>query len=129
MSNEYKEWAPLQNLSGKIIIEKLEDSDEGLIIYLKFPLDSIHHGKSVQIKFDALIAYRNMDESYRAKTFNTVGGFKGNLYTVNLSSWLKWLHDESLGFYEDSKIEHYAIITEADCIDVLSEFPPEVSWS
>ena len=129
MTNKYKTWSLLHGYAGKILVEKLEDTDEGLIIYLNFPSDSINHGESVEVLFDSYIAYRNMNESYRAKTFSNVGGFKGSFYIVNSSSWLKWLHDESMGFYTSSEILHYSIITEADCIDILSEFPPEVSWN
>ena len=127
-SEVYKEWSLLPEVSGKVLIDKLEDSEEGLTISLRFPSYSTLHGQKVQLLFDSYVAYRNMDESYRARTFDVAGGFKGSLYLVEGSSWLKWLHKESLGIYQDDLINHYSIITEADCIDVLSEYKPAVNW-
>ena len=69
-----------------------------------------------------------MDEGYRIRTWRRTGGFQNSLYLIDNSFWLKWLHEESLGFYQDCCITHYTVITITDCIDVLSEFPPEVTW-
>lgn len=126
--NTYGSWSPIQGLDGQVLIEKLEDTDTGLTIYLKISDDPEGHERKAMIRFDPYVAYRNMDESYRARTFNDTGGFDGSFYIVSSSSWLNWLHEESVGFYRDREIVHYSIFTEADCIDVLSEFPPEVSW-
>jgi hypothetical protein len=128
INETYKEWLTFLKISGKVLVDKLEDTEEGLSIFLSFPSYSTFKGKKVQIRFDAYIAYRNMDESYRAKTFNETGGFKESLYLIEGSKWLRWLHDESVGIYQDNDIKHYTIITEADCVDILSEFPPEVIW-
>lgn len=129
VTNEmYKKWLTSLKISGKVIIDKLEDTEEGLSIFLSFSSYSVLKGKKVQISFDSYIAYRNMDESYRAKTFNETGGFKESLYVIEGSKWLRWLHDESAGIYKDDDIKHYTIITEADCVDILSEFPPKVVW-
>jgi len=126
--NKYEAWSPLQVTAGRVLVEKLVDENEGLVIHLSFPYDPSYNEKIMVIQFSPYIAYRNMDESYRAKTVSDTGGFADSLYTVKSSSWLNWLHEESLGFYESSEIVHYSIITEADFIDVLSEFAPKVSW-
>ncbi len=69
-----------------------------------------------------------MDEGYRVRTWSMTGGFQHSLYVVKNSTWLKWLHEESLTYYQDCDIAHYVIFTETDCMDILSEFPPEVTW-
>ncbi len=120
--DKYQSWIPSPNVTGKVIVERLEDTDDGLSIHLRM-LDN--DSQSI-VLFDSYISYRNMDESYRTKTFSEVGGFDASLYIVKNSSWIKWLHEESLGFYTDREITHYSIITAADCIDVLSEFEPEI---
>lgn len=120
----YTPWEPLEGLSGRMLVEKLEDTNKGLAIYLNLLNDP--ENRQLKILFDPYIAYRNMDESYRAKTFSEKGGFKNSLNIVCSSTWIDWLHDESLGYYKNSDIVHYTIITAADCIDVLSEFPPQV---
>lgn len=120
--NIYSIWQPIQELKGRVLINRIEDTDDGLAIY-------IHHSKSkkkFKILFDPYVAYRNMDESYRARTFSESGGFENSLNTVKNSSWLEWLHAESQGYYQGDDIIHYSIITDADCIDVLSEVEPEI---
>jgi len=124
----YTSWSPIRGLVGEVRIEKLEDTDAGLTIYLKISSGPAGHERRAMIRFDPYVAYRNMDESYRARTFNDTGGLEGSLYIVNSSSWLNWLNEESVGFYRDSEIVHYSIFTEADCIDILAEFSPEFSW-
>ena len=124
MSEEqYQAWIPASNLTGKVIIEEIVDSDEGLSIFIR-TLDNEEN--RYRILFDPYVAYRNMDEGFRTKTFSEVGGFDGSLYLIDNSNWLRWLHEESLGYYRDWEIKHYFIVTSADCLDVLSEFEPTV---
>ena len=75
-SETYQEWQPLPGLSGKVLVEKIVDNDDGLSIYLRFPSHSTLKEKKVCITFDSYVAYRNMDESYRARTFALTHGFK-----------------------------------------------------
>ncbi|MBQ4834883.1 hypothetical protein [Pseudoalteromonas luteoviolacea] len=112
----------MSELKGRVIIDKVEDTDEGLAIYIH----NSESKKNFKILFDPYVAYRNMDESYRARTFSETGGFENSLNTVNNSSWLEWFHAESQGYYQGEDIIHYSIITDADCIDVLSEFEPDI---
>lgn len=120
--NVYSAWLPTAAIFGRVIIDKVEDSDEGLVIFLHFS----NKNRKFRIIFDPYIAYRNMDESYRARTFTEHGGFENSLYLVDNSTWLEWLHTESQGYYKGENIKHYSIITDADCIDVLSEFEPDI---
>jgi hypothetical protein len=120
--NKYSIWQPISDISGRVIIDEIEDSDGGLTIYIHLSKTN----KRFKIVFDSCIAYRNMDESYRVRTFTEYGGFDNSLNLVENSSWLEWFHCESQGFYQDEEITHYAIITDADCMDVLSEFSPKI---
>jgi hypothetical protein len=127
--NKYTKWQPLSIENGKVIVNSIIDGNEGLVLNLSFPYCDNRKGKTLEVMFDSYVAYRNMDESYRAKTVSETGVFMDSLYIVESSSWVEWLHEESLGFYKDCNIVHYSIITEADCVDILSEFPPIVKWS
>jgi len=119
-ANKYSTWKPTADIVGRVIVDKIEDSDKGLVIY--FHLRNID--RKYRVVFDAYVAYRNMDESYRARTFYEHGGFENSFNLVEHSSWLEWLHTESQGYYRGADLKHYSIITDADCIDVLSEFEP-----
>ena|SRR5690554_3194192 len=126
MKNIYSIWQPLDGLSGRLFVESLEDKDDGLIVILRQPKET--SSRRLKIVFDPYIAYKNMDESYRSRTFSEKGGFRNSLNLVANSSWFEWLQAESQGYYEFKNLLHYAIITDADFIDVLSEFPPAVNW-
>lgn len=117
-------WEPASGSNTKMLLEKLTDDDNGLTLWLK----SMPDERKLCVKFDAHVAYRNMDESFRPKTFDVTEGFQFSLYRVRHSRWLDWFHTESLNYYKDVNYVHYAIFTSADCVDVLSEFPPESFW-
>ncbi|TQV76455.1 hypothetical protein FLL45_00370 [Aliikangiella marina] len=124
--NIYSIWSPLDGVEGRVYVDHIIDDEEGLTIYLY--LSSNGGEKKFKMTFDPYIAYRNMDESFRSKAFSEHGGFDNSLNIVSNSSWIRWLQSESQGYYQEAKIVHYCIITDADFIDVLAEFPPEVEW-
>ncbi len=121
-ANTFSKWQPTEQIAGRVIVDRVEDSDDGLSIY--FHLSKTD--KKFRVTFDPYVAYRNMDESYRARTFSEKGGFENSLNLVDGSTWLEWFHTESQGYYKGAEIKHYSIITDADCIDVLSEFEPDI---
>lgn len=122
-TNIYSIWKPKEEIIGRVIVDRVEDSDGGLAIYLHLSKTK----KRFKILFDSYVAYRNMDESYRARTFSEHGGFENSLNIVENSTWLEWLHAESLGYYRGGDIKHYSIVTDADCIDILSKFSPDIA--
>lgn len=117
-------WRPLQENVGRLIVVSLIDDSRGLRIILKSESDA--DARCFEISFDPYIAYRNMDESYRFKTVSNHNWERNvSLYRVNNSSWVEWLHEESAGLYRENVITHYMIVTNADVIDVLTEFQPD----
>ncbi len=120
----FEAWEPAPDSRTKMILEKLTDDDNGLTLWLKRITDK----KVLCMTFSAYTAYRNMDKTFRAKTFNMTGDFQCSLYQVKHSKWLDWLYTESLNNDNDVNYVHYAIFTSADCVDVLSEFTPKSFW-
>ncbi len=124
-TNNFQCWQPNGLHFGEVMVERIVD-DENNILSIEIKQSQEGNILKAKIIFDPYVAFRCMNESFRAKTFAEKGGFSSSLFEVKNSTWLEWLHEESLGYYKDSEITHYAIITGADCIDILSEFPPEV---
>lgn len=122
--NKYSDWLPDNIKFGRVMIEKIEDLDNILTITAR--PEKGENGEIFKLKFDPYVAVRNMNESYRARTFSENGGFNSSLFIVENSDWIEWLQKESLGYYSDYDLVHYAIITGADCLDVISEFPPDL---
>lgn len=121
----YRPWAPLEGLPDVLYCEALHDDYEHLRILLK---GEAPHARTLRILFESAVAYRNINESYRARTWNHLGEALPPLTTVEHSPWIAWLIEESGGVLDEVELTHYAIFTPEDCIDVVSEFAPEVSW-
>ena len=104
-----------------IRVFKLCDDDSGLTIDLGNSPESI----TAQLVFENVYAYRNLDESFRARLFRRYqDGLPNLFYRVTGSTLLQWFHEESMNIYDDKTITHYAIVTTADCIDVLTDCAP-----
>jgi hypothetical protein len=132
-NEEYGRWVPLENIPLRLVCESIHDGDKGLSMVFREQADlgkisKNQNTRSIRIIFDPAIAYRNIDESYRVRTFDTHQDRIGSLFVVKNSEWVSWLHEESYGMYVDNKIIHYAIFTLNDCIDILAEFEPTVEW-
>ena len=120
-------WSPLDGIPNRLYLEAVRDDDEGLRFLLRgaAPAD-----RALRLSFDAPIAYRNINESYRLRTW---GARKGEgpwpaLSTLERSTWVDWLVAEAGGVIEADAVVHYAIYTPEDCVDVASAFPPLAEW-
>lgn len=81
-------------------------------------------GDVAKVEFDSYIAFRNIDESFRLRTWNDHTGFPGtyeNLGVVENSKWCKWLVEESCGVLSFDTLTHYTIYTGMDCIDIVAQ--------
>lgn len=126
MKNKYLKWNPLEGIPSHLSCEGIYDDYEGFRILLKGDETT---AAMLRITFDAASAYRNIDEGDLLRTITAVKDTgKSSLYTVENSSWIEWFREESLGKHSKTRFIHYAIYTENDCIDVITEFEPEVEW-
>jgi len=124
--NNFKEWKLFPNIPKRLHCEALHDDYEGFRLLLKSEDPS---SDLLKIYFDAHLAYQNIDEGDRLRTISEDGDMgRSTLYTVENSGWVRWFCEECYGKYDSDEIVHYAIFTPNGCIDVLSKFPPEVSW-
>lgn len=133
-NENYIQWLPLENIPLRLVCDSIHDDEEGICIVLREQskpgkVSNKQATKVLKVLFDPAIAYRNIDESYRSRTFDDHQERIGSLFIVENSRWVSWLHEESYRMYADSNIIHYAFFTLNDSIDVLSEFEPIVEWS
>lgn len=125
-SDIYKKWFPIEGLPKRLYCEGIHDDYEGLRILLK---GEEKESSMLRLLFDAVLAYRNVDESYLLKTIDKIEDpGQSTLYVVENSSWVEWFKEESYNTLQNSKINHYAIYTPNDCIDILSEYEPKIEW-
>lgn len=130
MSNEvYRAWQPAIDTPAELFFEELREDVDALYIFLKSNDD-----RRFCLQFEAPVAYRSTDESFRVRTWRTINegverneGDRQTLLIVENSLWVAWLREESGGVLDDARLVHYAIFTDNDCIEVVTEFPPAVS--
>lgn len=117
-------WRPHEIMPNRVEIMAIRDENEGLTVVLA----SEHSRRPIaKLVFSSVVAYRNINESYRVRTWRTHDMTNvSSLSIVEHSSWLRWLRDESAGVLEEFDLTHYAIYTSDDCLDVAAKEPPKV---
>ena len=125
--NVYKVWKPLEGIPAPLYLERLMDDAEGFRLLLR---DGSEDGRILRIAFGNVLSYRNAPERFLLKVWEENESFEGHssLLTVEDSSYLAWLHEQSYEIHSDEPIVHYAIYTPDDCVDVLAPEPPQVEW-
>ena len=84
---------------------------------------------SIEVSFDSPLSYRNTNESYLLKIWNEFDtDILGHVfYRFENSAYLEYFNSMSFNIYKDWNIQHFAIYTGEDCIDVLSYENPKIS--
>ena len=119
-------WKPLDDINGAVVVDGVHDDFEGFRIILR--MNELPF-RVLRVGFDATLAYRNIDEGDHLRTWNELEKEAGwSFFTVNNSEFKRDFLDLSYGIHEQTDIEHYAIYTLTDCLDVLSIEPPDVEW-
>lgn len=126
VEEKFVPWVPVSNLPNRLHCEAVHDDIEGLRVLLRGDAPS---SLVLRIRFESAIGYRNVNESYRPRTWGELDMTNTPpLLTVENSSWIKWLQTEAGPLIDPARLTHYAVFTSEDCIDVASEFTPIVEW-
>lgn len=120
-------WKPIDDLPKPIYIEAIHDDWEGFRILLRGSDPTL---SMLRITFESHLSYRNTDESYLLKIWNSMEKELAgeNFYIVENSSYIDFFNEMTGNMYSDWQVKHYAIYTISDCIDVISTNPPIVEW-
>jgi hypothetical protein len=134
MPDEYKLWRPVTGVHGEMYVRRIEE-DEGILRI--FLVDRLAAPERVlRVTFPFPLIYRTTRELYRLRTLAQLekAGFPPMpFYIVSNSTWVQWFLEESMSFVDregklTDPIEHYAILTENDSVDVIAVAPPEMEW-
>lgn len=124
MTNEkYVPWPQDEDMPARLEIASLRDDEEGLTVDLA---NESSRELIARVRFVDFVAYRNINESFRHRTWRATDGAATGMTVVEGSSWLQWLRAESDGVLDEENLVHYAIYTGDDCLDVASRTPPVV---
>lgn len=118
---------PNVDSSANYYIEAIHDDYEGFRILLR---SSILESKMLRISFNDKLSYRTTYESFYLKLWSNMneGIFGKTFYIISNSYYIDYFNDQTLDIYKDWKIQHYAIYTISDCIDILSIQQPIIEW-
>ena len=115
-----------QNLAAdrSFELDRLVDSAGELRVEL-----SDNAGRKVVIRFDSHLCYRRMDEGDALNTIRDLAATAGTakvFYRAQNSDFLDWFHVQSQGVYLDRALQHFAICTVHDIIDVIAFKTPDM---
>lgn len=124
---KYRKWSPIDGVPDRLFVEAIHDDYEGFRVLVRGE-DRV--SATLRLSFGPVVAYRNINESYRLRTWASLPGSRGlpGLVILVNSKWIDWLVQESSGVLDSAALVHYAIYTPEDCIDIVTEFAPIVEW-
>ncbi|MEC7526057.1 MAG: hypothetical protein VYE22_39615 [Myxococcota bacterium] len=123
----YETWIPLPGIAARMNLAGLSHTDEGVRVLLQH---QVGEGRVLTLLFESPVANRNINESYRLRTWNRLGEHeRSSLLRVHHSDWVEWLRREAGGVLDAVTLHHYAIFTDEDCVELVTEFPPRVAVS
>jgi hypothetical protein len=89
---------------------------------------------AINLEFDSVLSFRFRNESYTAKTveemkyFGLISKERETFFEVKKSEYLQWFSSECYVPPDDwfgiDKVKHFLILTNDDCIDVLTTQEP-----
>lgn len=123
---EYEQWNPVEDIPEKLHLYSLIDDREKICLELECENNSKPH---LMLTFTEPMLYRNIYKKYRLSTWKDTPGLEERtLFIIHKSETLPYLHHMNNNVYIDRDFVHYAIYTDHDCIDVISEHAPAVHW-
>ncbi len=113
-------------IKKSLIVEGLHDDYEGFRVLLRNGEDII------RIYFEEVFYYKSIDEMYLSNSKISIeeSMYGKIIYKVDNSDLINEFLKISggKGFYNVEDLVHYSILTDDDCIDVLSTIPPLIDF-
>ena len=107
----------------------LHDDAEGFRILVQECKPDPSFGRRLRVAFDRPYAYRVADEGRRWRMLVQLDRVDRSLvYVVEDSSFVAWAIAEAGGCLAHPPLRHYLVMTTDDCVDVLSDLPPTLTW-
>jgi hypothetical protein len=122
----YLKWLPIDDIPFPLDLDEIRKNENGLSILLN---SEDHTDKFLHIHFSVYESFREIGEEFKTKFWHEVDIEEDYpLFIVENSEWLEWFHLQSENSFRDMSIQHYAIWTTENWIDILSGVKPIVQW-
>ena len=126
MSEKYLKWFPIGGIPFPLDLENYLRDENGLTIYLN---SEDHTDKILSIQFAECEAFREIGDEFKTKFWHDVDIEEDYpLFIVENSEWVEQFHQQSEDHFRDLHLQHYAIWTTENWIDILSSIKPLVQW-
>jgi hypothetical protein len=126
MAEKYLKWFPIDNIPFPLDLEKYQKDEGGLTIHLN---SEDHADKILSIQFTECEAFCEISDEFKTKFWHDVDIDEDYpLFIVEKSVWLAEFHLQSEDNYRDLVLQHYAIWTTENWIDILASSKPVVEW-
>lgn len=121
MRQTYEVWDVVPGRVVRVSVEGLIDDWEGLRVLLR----DHETDRVIRVAFASHVAYQNRDESdLDGEAMRSEGLGRGCFYRVRSSEFASRLKADTARQFQE--LNHFAIFTETDCIDVLTTEEPKV---
>ncbi len=122
-SASFSPWLPLPEVPAMLEIEGVKDENDGLEIFLRGEVERTFR---FSVVFPSFVAYRNIRESFRLRTWQAQGSeVLTSLRIAERSLWIDWLVRESGDLLLMSEnLVHYCVYTYDDCLDIVANKSP-----
>ena len=126
----WERWEPVSGIPAKLYNDSFLDHREGILL----EFSDENYEQKVIVRFEnGVLSDRNTDGGSLLKTWHQLDEqyrdpfySKWPMFKVKNSAYLKWFYEQSMGIYEQQKVEHYVFITPDDVIEILSAYSPKV---
>ena len=133
MTEQWTRWEPISGLTLKYNIDIVSENAEKFEMILSGYTDATN---KVRVLFEnSVCAYRSADETYRYKLIVDLTEAYGKdfygdwtFFTVNNSSYLRWLSEESYGTSDERQLKHFSFIGADLIVDIADPSEPRVEF-
>lgn len=128
----WMKWEPISGLSKRFNINKISETGDCLKITLSTKNDTIPR---LQLLFEnSIMFFRKTNESFWLCPESPIVDEQqepisnGTFFKVKNSFLIKWLQEESDGFYEEGNLIHLVLVEGDFLVEIVSTIEPKFEW-
>lgn len=129
MVEQWEEWTPICNASGKYILDAITDIPENFSVTFS---GVNREQKRIRVDFGRVQAYQFTDVNLQSNLIRGLDELlqerlRGSFifYRVTNSRYLQWLTDQSYGFIPENFM-HFSFVAENFILDVVDSDEPKI---
>lgn len=127
---KWEKWNPVEEIPSTFYITNIIENTKGFFIFLKndkqeVEIEFIFYGFFPSNRYTARRVFLKTTH-YLCNQYSPNFYDSWSLFKVENSEYLKWLENESYGFYERTDVTHYVFMGLNSVFEVLAPYAPKV---